>query len=81
MGPGQLARAAGAQQPTYPDAVALDVALDELRALPPLVTSWEIHALKQQLAEAQRGQALPAAGRRLRRDLRRLPLRRSSPTG
>ncbi|HSX64662.1 MAG TPA: 3-deoxy-7-phosphoheptulonate synthase class II [Pseudoxanthomonas sp.] len=28
---------------------------DELRALPPLVTSWEILALKQQLAEAQEG--------------------------
>ncbi|WP_269790275.1 3-deoxy-7-phosphoheptulonate synthase class II [Stenotrophomonas sp. Iso1] len=43
------------QMPTYPDAQALDGALAELRRLPPLVTSWEIFALKQQLAEAQEG--------------------------
>ncbi len=43
------------QLPTYPDAQALAVVQDELRALPPLVTSWEILALKQQLAEAQEG--------------------------
>lgn len=43
------------QMPTYPDAEALESALDELRQLPPLVTSWEIFALKKQLAEAQEG--------------------------
>ncbi|MFS8138179.1 MAG: 3-deoxy-7-phosphoheptulonate synthase, partial [Thermomonas sp.] len=43
------------QLPTYPDAVALHAVQDELRALPPLVTSWEILALKQQLADAQDG--------------------------
>ncbi|MDQ3230110.1 MAG: 3-deoxy-7-phosphoheptulonate synthase class II [Pseudomonadota bacterium] len=43
------------QLPTYPDAQALASALEELHALPPLVTSWEIMALKQQLAEAQEG--------------------------
>ncbi|TQD41118.1 class II 3-deoxy-7-phosphoheptulonate synthase [Marilutibacter aestuarii] len=43
------------QQPTYPDAAALEGVLEELRALPPLVTSWEILALKQQLADAQEG--------------------------
>ena len=41
--------------PTYPDPQALEAALGELRQLPPLVTSWEIFALKQQLAEAQEG--------------------------
>lgn len=41
--------------PTYPDADALAATSDELRALPPLVTSREILALKQQLAEAQEG--------------------------
>ena len=41
------------QQPTYPDAVALAQVQDELGRLPPLVTSWEILALKKQLAEAQ----------------------------
>ena len=43
------------QLPAYPDARALQAALTELRALPPLVTSWEILALKQRLAEAQDG--------------------------
>ena len=43
------------QQPTYPDPVALESALSELGRLPPLVTSWEILALKRQLAEAQEG--------------------------
>jgi 3-deoxy-7-phosphoheptulonate synthase len=43
------------QQPSYPDANALVDVQNELAALPPLVTSWEILALKQQLAEAQEG--------------------------
>ncbi|WP_245979230.1 class II 3-deoxy-7-phosphoheptulonate synthase [Solilutibacter pythonis] len=43
------------QQPAYPDAGRLQRTLDELHALPPLVTSWEILALRQQLADAQEG--------------------------
>jgi len=43
------------QQPEYPDAAALDRVLAELRTLPPLVTSWEIVDLRQQLAEAAAG--------------------------
>src|SRR5271157_5602906 len=43
------------QQPDYPDAGALDCVLAELRVLPPLVTSWEIVQLRQQLAEAAAG--------------------------
>ncbi len=43
------------QLPSYPDAADLESALQELRQLPPLVTSWEILSLKQQLAEAQEG--------------------------
>ncbi|ROU07208.1 class II 3-deoxy-7-phosphoheptulonate synthase [Lysobacter enzymogenes] len=43
------------QLPTYPDQAELESALAELRHLPPLVTSWEILSLKQQLAEAQEG--------------------------
>lgn len=43
------------QMPVYPDAAELAAAQEELRALPPLVTSREILALKQQLAEAQDG--------------------------
>ncbi len=43
------------QQPDYPDSTALDRVLAELRVLPPLVTSWEIVQLRQQLAEAAAG--------------------------
>jgi 3-deoxy-7-phosphoheptulonate synthase len=43
------------QQPTYPDLSALEHVQNELSLLPPLVTSWEILALKKQLAEAQEG--------------------------
>jgi 3-deoxy-7-phosphoheptulonate synthase len=43
------------QLPAYPDADALATVLSELHGLPPLVTSWEILTLKQQLAEAQEG--------------------------
>ena len=46
-----------AQQPTYKDHAALADATARLAKLPPLVTAWEIEALKQQLA-------LAAAGRR-----------------
>lgn len=44
-----------AQQPRYEDQRELEAVQDELRSLPPLVTSWEIFALKKQLAEAQEG--------------------------
>ncbi len=44
-----------AQQPDYENAAELDEALSQLSALPPLVTSWEVLALKQMLAEAQEG--------------------------
>ncbi|MGD9582562.1 MAG: class II 3-deoxy-7-phosphoheptulonate synthase [Lysobacterales bacterium] len=43
------------QQPNYPDAAALSAAVDALRVLPPLVTSFEILTLKQMLAEAAAG--------------------------
>ena len=43
------------QLPHYADDAALQSALNELRALPPLVTSWEILALKQSIAQAQEG--------------------------
>ncbi len=44
------------QQPVYPDQAALGRTLDELRALPPLVTSYEIESLKSQIAESARGE-------------------------
>src|SRR5690606_20111463 len=43
------------QLPAYPDQGELAGVLAELRGLPPLVTSWEILALKQQIADAQDG--------------------------
>ena len=44
------------QQPAYADAAALQRALAEVAAMPPLVTSWEIEALRSQLADAARGE-------------------------
>ncbi|MGQ4660009.1 class II 3-deoxy-7-phosphoheptulonate synthase [Lysobacter sp. F6437] len=43
------------QLPRYSDPNELEGVLAELRGLPPLVTSWEILALKQQIADAQEG--------------------------
>ena len=43
------------QQPRYPCLDKVQRVLDELAKLPPLVTSWEIEALKTQLAEAIAG--------------------------
>jgi len=45
------------QQPSYPSEAELRDVVDELRQLPPLVSPWEVDALKAQLADA-------AAGRR-----------------
>jgi 3-deoxy-7-phosphoheptulonate synthase len=50
------------QQANYPDATALEKALTELSTLPPLVTSWEILALREQISEAQRGQRFVLQG-------------------
>ncbi len=44
------------QRVAYSDSDALRSAITELAKLPPLVTSWEVEALKQQLAEASRGE-------------------------
>jgi 3-deoxy-7-phosphoheptulonate synthase len=43
------------QQASYEDQSELNGALAKLAAMPPLVTSWEILNLKQQIAEAQAG--------------------------
>jgi 3-deoxy-7-phosphoheptulonate synthase len=50
------------QQARYPDAAALDDAVARLAKLPPLVTSWEIEALKAQLAEAAAGKRFVLQG-------------------
>jgi 3-deoxy-7-phosphoheptulonate synthase len=44
-----------AQEVAYDDSAAVDAVVTRLRALPPLVTSWEIERLKSQLADAQLG--------------------------
>jgi 3-deoxy-7-phosphoheptulonate synthase len=50
------------QQPHYPDRAALEGALAQLRSLPPLVTSWEVNALRAQLALAQQGKVFVLQG-------------------
>jgi 3-deoxy-7-phosphoheptulonate synthase len=50
------------QQPTYPDKAAMERAIGDLSRLPPIVTSWEIEALKDQIALAQRGDAFVLQG-------------------
>jgi 3-deoxy-7-phosphoheptulonate synthase len=50
------------QQPHYDDAAELAAASAQLARLPPLVTSWEVLALKQSLAEAQEGQRFVLQG-------------------
>lgn len=50
------------QQARYPSPTALEQTLAQLSQLPPLVTSWEVEALKQQLAAAARGEAFLLQG-------------------
>jgi 3-deoxy-7-phosphoheptulonate synthase len=51
-----------AQQATYPDPERLRAVVAEMGRLPPLVTSWEIEALKAHLAKAARGEAFVLQG-------------------
>jgi 3-deoxy-7-phosphoheptulonate synthase len=44
------------QQATYTDTAALQRAVASLARLPPLVVSWEIEALREHIAAAQRGE-------------------------
>ena len=44
------------QQPTYSNPQVLESAVSELSRLPPLVVSWEVDALRDRLAAAQRGE-------------------------
>lgn len=60
--PDSWKRRAALQQPEYPDAATLDRALRELTQLPPLVTSWEVVALKEQLGRAAAGQCFVLQG-------------------
>jgi 3-deoxy-7-phosphoheptulonate synthase len=51
-----------AQQVSYPDEGKLRAVATEMGRLPPLVTSWEIEALKGHLAKAARGEAFVLQG-------------------
>ena len=51
-----------AQQASYPDSAQLDRAVADLSRLPPIVTSWEVDALKDHIAKAQRGEAFVLQG-------------------
>ena len=44
-----------AQQPLYDDPSEVESVVEHLKSLPPLVTSWEIESLRNQLADAARG--------------------------
>jgi len=50
------------QQPAYSDVKALERAVAHLSRLPPIVVSWEVEALRERLAAAQRGQAFLLQG-------------------
>ncbi|MCP3666779.1 MAG: 3-deoxy-7-phosphoheptulonate synthase class II [Gammaproteobacteria bacterium] len=50
------------QQANYPSAEDLNDILAQLSRLPPLVTSWEVEALKSELAAAARGEAFLLQG-------------------
>ncbi|HLT91985.1 MAG TPA: 3-deoxy-7-phosphoheptulonate synthase class II [Woeseiaceae bacterium] len=60
--PASWQRLDAAQQPSYPDEAALRQVVAELAKLPPLVTSWEVDALKALIAKAQRGEAFLLQG-------------------
>lgn len=53
---------AAIQQPTYADAEHLQRVFDKLQSLPPLVTSWEVESLREQIALAQDGGAFVLQG-------------------
>jgi 3-deoxy-7-phosphoheptulonate synthase len=51
-----------AQQVEYGDKRSLERVMTEMRQLPPLVTSWEVEALREKLARAARGDAFVLQG-------------------
>lgn len=50
------------QQAVYPDPEAVQRVLAEMSRLPPLVTSWEVEALKAKLGQAARGEVFLLQG-------------------
>ena len=63
------------QVPDYPDKAALDAVLGALKTHPPLVFAGEARNLMAGAGPGRRRQGFPAAGRRLRRKLRRISSR------
>jgi len=53
---------AASQQPVYRDPDHVQRVLGQLSELPPLVTSWEIEALREHIARAQEGRAFVLQG-------------------
>jgi len=60
--PGSWQSRVATQQPLYPDAQAAERVLVRISRLPPLVTWGEVDKLRQQLAEAQRGERFVLQG-------------------
>ncbi|MCU1429598.1 MAG: 3-deoxy-D-arabinoheptulosonate-7-phosphate synthase [Actinomycetia bacterium] len=54
--PSSWQQCAAAQVPEWPDPAALDAAINELRALPPLVFAGEARSLQQSLARVSQGE-------------------------
>lgn len=50
------------QLPDYPDQKKLDEVYEELRSYPPLITSWEVEALKRKLADVAAGKSFLLQG-------------------
>ncbi|TVR32160.1 MAG: 3-deoxy-7-phosphoheptulonate synthase class II [Balneolaceae bacterium] len=50
------------QLPAYPDTEALQQAYNKLRSYPPLITSWEIEALREKLASVSDGKSFLLQG-------------------
>ncbi|MGH8033663.1 MAG: class II 3-deoxy-7-phosphoheptulonate synthase [Lysobacterales bacterium] len=61
-GPSSWTAFTALQQATYPDQDALSAVLEQLGELPPLVTSWEVNALREQIADAQDGRRFMLQG-------------------
>lgn len=60
--PGSWQSRPAVQMPAYRDPAQLARVMDELRQLPPLVTSWEIEALREHLARAEVGEVFVLQG-------------------
>jgi 3-deoxy-7-phosphoheptulonate synthase len=60
--PASWSKFTASQQATYPDQAELERTIAELSRLPPLVTSWEVDALKDHIGRAQRREAFVLQG-------------------